>query len=243
MHRFFVPPDWITEQRAIIRGGIVHQVRNVLRLKAGDEIMLLDNSGLEYRVRLENLVKDHAEGSIISKSPGLGEPRVEIVLYQALLKGENFEFLLQKCTEVGVTGFVPLRCERCISSEPGESKLERWRRITREAAEQCGRAKIPFLQPPVLFEEACKSAQGSCLLAWEGERERGLRACLQDLRQEARFSIFVGPEGGFSQREVEFARSQGMTTVGLGRRTLRAETAGLVTAASILYEFGELAEA
>lgn len=241
MHRFFVPADWINGHRAVFKGKIVHRLRNVLRLKVGDEIVLLDNSGMEYRTKLEVLKKDWAEGNILSRSSGGGEPKVKVVLYQALLKGEKFEFVLQKCTEIGVSGFVPLKCGRCIiSHEPGKSKLERWQRIIQEAAEQCGRARLPLLESPVDFEEACKSAQGFRLLAWEGERERGLRACLRNARQNAKLTVFIGPEGGFSRQEMEMARSHDILPVSLGSRTLRAETAGLVVATAIFYEFGEL---
>lgn len=245
MHRFFVPPDWIDYGKVILRGGLAQQLWNVLRLKPGDEITLLDNSGREYRVRLEKLEKDQAEGSIVDQSPG-HEPTARIALYQALLKGERFEFVLQKGTEIGVSDFIPLKCERCVAGEPGEAKLERWRRIIREAAEQCGRARLPQLSPPLPLEEACQMAPGRCLLAWEGERGKGLKDYLGELRSSGRleesreFSLFIGPEGGFSQREVQAAEDHGVMPVSLGRRILRAETAGLVAAAVILYELGEL---
>ena len=166
MHRFFVPPDWIDHGQVTLRGGLAHQLWKVLRLKSGDEITLLDNSGLEYRVRLEKLEKDQAEGSIVGQSPG-HEPAARIALYQALLKGERFEFVLQKGTEIGVSDFIPLKCERCVASEPGEAKLERWQRIIREAAEQCGRARLPELSSPLPLEEACRMVHGRRLLAWE----------------------------------------------------------------------------
>lgn len=174
------------------------------------------------------------------------EPTARIALYQALLKGERFEFVLQKGTEIGISDFIPLKCERCVVGEPGEAKLERWQRIIREAAEQCGRARLPRLSSLLPLEEACRNASGRRLLAWEGERGRGLKDYLKELRSNGRleenreFSLFIGPEGGFSQREVEVAEGHGVMPVSLGRRILRAETAGLVAAAIILYELGEL---
>jgi len=245
MHRFFVPPDWIDHGQVTLRGGLAHQLWKVLRLKSGDEITLLDNSGLEYRVRLEKLEKDQTEGSIVGELPG-HEPTARIALYQALLKGERFEFVLQKGTEIGVSDFIPLQCERCVAGQPGEAKLERWQRIVREAAEQCGRARLPKLSSPLPLEEACQNASGRRLLAWEGEGGRGLRDYLKELRSNGRleenkeFSLFIGPEGGFSQREVQVAEDYGVMSVSLGQRILRAETAGLVAAAIILYELGEL---
>ena len=243
MHRFFLPADWIAQSTVIITGKLVHQMRNVLRLGAGDHITALDNSGWEYEVELRKVDSSKVEGRVISKSLAVAEPGTKITLYQALLKGSNFELVLQKCTEIGVSGFVPVICERCVAGEPDSKRLSRWRSIIREAAEQSGRGKLPVLHDPLVFIEACKSASGMALLPWEGERARGigdfLRSCHQ-ARKIPEVSVFVGPEGGFSPHEVEFAQSCGIVPVSLGRRILRAETAGLVAAAITLYEFGEM---
>jgi len=243
MHRFFLPADWIAQSTVVITGKLVHQMRNVLRLGAGDHITALDNSGWEYEVELRKVDSSKVEGRVISKSLAVAEPGTKITLYQALLKGSNFELVLQKCTEIGVSGFVPVICERCVAGEPDSKRLSRWRSIIREAAEQSGRGKLPVLHNPLGFIEACKSASGMALLPWEGERARGIGDVLRSRKKTENasvFSIFVGPEGGFSPHEVEFARSSGIVPVSLGRRILRAETAGLVAAAITLYEFGEM---
>jgi 16S rRNA (uracil1498-N3)-methyltransferase len=183
------------------------------------------------------------EGVVISKYIAAGEPRTRITLYQALLKGSNFEVVLQKCTEIGVTDFVPLVCERCVAGEPNSKRLSRWRSIILEAAEQSRRGKLPVVHNVSRFNEACQSGSGTSLLPWEGEKVRGIGDVLRSrskTENTPEVSIYVGPEGGFSPREVEFARSCGIVPVSLGRRILRAETAGLVAAAVTLYEFGEL---
>ncbi len=183
------------------------------------------------------------EGTIISKAPAAGEPQTGITLYQALLKGGNFESVLQKCTEVGVTGYVPIICERCVAAEPTGSRLGRWQSVIVEAAQQSRRGKLPVLHNVAQFKEACRSAAGLSLLPWEGEKVRGIGTVLAGLPKTENISevaIFVGPEGGFSPGEVNYARSCGIEPVSLGSRILRAETAGLVTATVILYEFGEL---
>lgn len=243
MHRFFLPPDWIAEDKIVISGKLVHQIRNVLRLGAGDRITVLDNNGWEYAVELQNADSARVKGRVVSKSQVITEPDTKIILYQALLKGGNFEFVLQKCTEIGVVGFAPLICERCVAGEPDNKRLSRWRSIITEAAELSRRGKMPVLQSPTSFAEACKSASRISLLPWEGERVRSigdvLRSC-QEIRNDSAISIFVGPEGGFSSHEAEFARSCGIVPVSLGPRILRAETAGLVAAAITLYEFGDL---
>jgi 16S rRNA (uracil1498-N3)-methyltransferase len=244
MHRFFLPADWIAQSTVVITGKLVHQMRNVLRLGAGDHITVLDNSGWEYEVELQKVASSKVEGRVISKSLAVAEPGTKITLYQALLKGSNnFEFVLQKCTEIGVAGFVPVICERCVAGEPDSKRLGRWRSIITEAAEQSRRGKLPVLHNPVGFIEACRSASGITLLPWEGEKVRGIGDFLRSRKKTENItvlSIFVGPEGGFSPHEVELAQSCGIVPVSLGRRILRAETAGLVAAAVTLYELGEL---
>lgn len=243
MHRFFLPADWIVKGTVVITGKLVHQLRNVLRLGTGDHITILDNSGWEYEVELQQVDSSKIKGRVVNKSLAVSEPRTKITLYQALLKGSNFEFVLQKCTEIGVAGFVPIICERCVAGEPDSKRLSRWRSIITEAAEVSRRGKLPVLHNPTSLTEAGKSASGISLLPWEEERAKGIGDVLRSHHQAKEIpevSIFVGPEGGFSPNEVGFARSCGIVPVSLGRRILRAETAGLVAAAIMLYEFGDM---
>ncbi len=243
MHRFFLPADWLAEGTVTITGKLVHQLRHVLRLGAGDLITVLDNSGWEYEVELQKVDGSKVKGRVISKSPAVAEPGTKITLYQALLKGSNFEFVLQKCTEIGVADFVPVVCERCVGGEPDGRRLSRWRSIIIEAAEQSRRGKLPVLHNPISFTKSCRSASGISLLPCEGERIRSISDVLRVYHQTEKtptFSIFVGPEGGFSPHEVDIAQSCGVVPVSLGPRILRAETAGLVAAAVALYEFGEM---
>jgi len=246
MHRFFIPPEWIDGKNVVMRGRQVHQLRDVLRLGGGDRIAVLDNTGREYQVELQKVDRGYAHGVVTAVSTA-AEPRTAITLYQALLKAGRFEFTVQKCTELGVARFVPMMCQRCVVRGPeavSDRKLERWRTIVVEAAEQSGRGKLPVLEPAVTFEQACQSATGFSLLPWEGEAALGLRAALQgELRHSngsLSVNLFIGPEGGFDSSEVDLARSCGIVPVTLGSRVLRAETAGLVAASAILYECGDL---
>jgi 16S rRNA (uracil1498-N3)-methyltransferase len=134
-------------------------------------------------------------------------------------------------------------CERCVAGETVGNRLGRWQSIILEAAQQSRRGKLPVLHNVVQFREACDSATGLSLLPWEEEKVRGIGAVLAGLpkiENASEVAIFVGPEGGFSAHEVDFARSCGIEPVSLGSRILRAETAGLVTTAIVLYAFGEL---
>jgi 16S rRNA (uracil1498-N3)-methyltransferase len=249
MHRFFVPPDWLEADRITIVGSLVHQMRNVLRLKPGDHIVVLDNSGWEREVEIARVGKEHVSGQVVDKRLASGEPRTKITLYQGVLKGRRFELALQKGTELGIVEFVPLISDRCViaSLEEVDKKQERWQRIILEAAEQSRRGRLPRLRPAMLFRPACESARrvGLSLIPWEEAHDRGgatsLRAVLQGSEQPP-FSVnlFVGPEGGFTPDEIELAWQYGLIPISLGARILRAETAGLVATAAVLYELGDL---
>ncbi|MBI2846730.1 MAG: 16S rRNA (uracil(1498)-N(3))-methyltransferase [Chloroflexi bacterium] len=245
MHRFFVPPEWMRGESVIINDELSHQIGRVLRLKAGDRIVILDNSGWEFEVKLIRLGLERVEGEVVGKRPATGEPRIQITLYQGMMKGAKFEFVLQKGTELGVTAFVPMLCERSVAM--GRNKKEaRWGRIIQEAAEQSRRGRLPILSPTVSFREACQKAQGFSLIPWEEESSRGLKAVLQSwltgktADQPLAINLLIGPEGGFSPGEIAYAKGLDILPVSLGKRILRAETAGLAAAAAILYEVGDL---
>ncbi|MDD5093300.1 MAG: RsmE family RNA methyltransferase [Dehalococcoidia bacterium] len=242
MHRFFIPPDWIKGDRVVINGSQARQLRDVLRLKPGDLITVLDNTGMEYRVRLV-AVKEAVIGEVVDQCRSQNDPGVEIILYQAILKGNKFDFVLQKCTEIGVSGFVPILCERCVAGSPSDTRINRWHQILIEAAEQSRRGKVPALYPVMDFRQACEKAGYFSLLPWEGEQNAGIKTAISNVPDARQMNIFIGPEGGFTQSEVDFARSKGINPVTLGRRILRAETAGLVAGVAILYERDELSGA
>jgi 16S rRNA (uracil1498-N3)-methyltransferase len=213
----------------------------VLRLKKGDHIVVLDDTGWEYDVELSAISQERIEGKVTGKALASGEPRTRIILYQALLKGSSFELVLQKCTEIGVAGFVPVISGRCVAGEPAGSRITRWQDIILEAAQQSRRGRLPVLHDVVSFRGACDSVEGISFLPWEGEHEKGIRDVLLGISNSdsvPEINIFIGPEGGFSGEEVDYARSRGITPVSLGGRILKAETAGLVAGALTLYELG-----
>jgi len=249
MHRFFVTPTAIQGDAVALDAQTAHQLREVLRLGPGADIMVLDGSGREYQVTITHLSRTGAEGHILSQAPGPGEPRTHITLYQAVLKGEKFEWLLQKGAEIGISRFAPLLAQRCVTHDRAslDKKADRWRRIIQEAAEQARRARLPALTPPLDLAEACQEAAAEASLAlflWESAPGRGLKEALQAWRSSAaahgRISLFVGPEGGFTESEAALAEASGARLIGLGPRILRAETAGLAAAAAILYELGDM---
>lgn len=270
-YRFFVNPGAIQGDRAQITDPeLAHQIAGVLRLSPGDRVVLLDGAGGAYVVALEHVERRGPVSGVVERvePPGANEPRAQITLYLPLIRPERFEWALQKGVELGVAAFVPTLCEHSLSdSGPAEKKLERWRTIVREAAEQSRRTRLPPIEPPVFFAGACARATGThALLLWEGQGAEALRAALrrqtrdqrpttrgQDEQEDARsgasapsslaprpWSILSGPEGGLSERERRTAADHGIIEVSLGPRTMRAETAPIVAAAAILYELGEL---
>jgi 16S rRNA (uracil1498-N3)-methyltransferase len=248
MRRFFVPLELNAGQTVDLEPALSHRLRRVLRLKSGDGVILVDCSGREHEAVLESTDGSRASARIFGERRGLPEPCVEIVLYQSLIKGDRFEWVLEKGTELGVAKFVPLVVHRgVVRPQSGRrERAERWQRVVTEAAEQCGRSVLPQVAPPAELAHALASAEGLRLLPWEEERMVGLRSALreglaeQDGAERPQLSIFVGPEGGFTRQEVEEALSYGARAVSLGRRILRSETAGIAAVAAVLYECGEL---
>ena len=254
IHRFYLPEVLVSNNTVSLTGEIAWQIAKVLRLKVGDIIGLFDNLQEEYRIELTSLDKKLVSGKVLSHNKNTNEPNVSIVLYQALLPREKFEDVLDKATEVGVNQFVPLETQRTLvkAKDIKEEKLQRWKKIVQEAAEQSERGKMPEVRQAMLFETAIKKAtsEGKVLIAWEREEKVGLSNVIpnliRDLDSRLRgndklfISLFIGPEGGFSEEEIAFAKENGVIPVSLGKRILRSETAGIVMPSLVLFEMREL---
>jgi 16S rRNA (uracil1498-N3)-methyltransferase len=246
VHRFFVTPSMLRSQPVVLTGEQAHRIRRVLRMRLGERVELFDGLGNAYEALLIAMGESDARLQVVGLRSADTEPHVPLALCQAVLKGDHFAWVLQKCTEAGVSRFVPMVCDRNVVDDLDgvESKRERWERIIREAAEQSGRSRLPELAPAQLFAQAAQplTQQPSCrLLLWEdpaaGRLSDALAQC--NLGSDGRIELFVGPEGGFTPAEVELARRYGVQPVSLGPRILRAETAGLVAVAAIMYATGE----
>jgi 16S rRNA (uracil1498-N3)-methyltransferase len=240
MPRLFVPTATFPD----ITGADAHYVRNVLRLKSGDRLELLDGSGQVHEAEIISLTKSLVEVKILNSYRSENEPQVKVTLAQALPKGSKMDFVIEKSVELGVNRIVPVLTERTIGKN---AKPDRWRKLAKEAAEQSGRAIIPEIAELTDFASVLKQKTSSnlALLPWELEKDQTLKSVLSDnliLRysdpacRQAGILVLIGPEGGFSQEEVQQARALGWQTVSLGKRILRTETAGLVVLANIMYE-------
>ena len=232
-YRFFVSPSVISGTSVLVADrDVLHQWNSVLRLRVGQQIALLDGSGRGYIVELTSLNKREASGRVLSEYAASGEPAFATRLYVALTRGERFEWVLQKATELGATAFVPLLCERS-QTESNTNKQERWTRIIREAAEQAGRGVLPTLHPPTPFQAALHPGMSGIMLAESGEPVAFAAALAAQSRELV--TLWSGPEGGWSAAEMAAATQAGLILATLGQRILRAETAPIAALAALMF--------
>jgi 16S rRNA (uracil1498-N3)-methyltransferase len=239
LHRFFVAPGDLEAGRVAFSPAQQAQIRRVLRLREGDRVIVCDDSGAAYLTSL-HLAGHTVWGEVVATLPAPPPPRRAVWLYQSALRGDRFSWLLQKGTEIGVRGFVPVRFAR---TQPADyaARHDRYLAIVREAAEQCERALLPTVAPPMPFEEALHRSAGqpaSRLLLDEAERAVPLTRALATTGDTV--CLFIGPEGGLDETERTAARAAGLQPVGLGPAILRSETAGLVAATLALAASGDL---
>jgi 16S rRNA (uracil1498-N3)-methyltransferase len=209
-------------------------------------VIVLNNGGQAFRVRLEDIRPAAVTGIILDEIILTGEPKTHLTLFIGLTQREKFEWVLQKGTEVGVSAFIPLITRRTLvrEIETAHNKQGRWQRIVQEAAEQCGRGRIPEVHLPLELPQALDypwPGPTLRLVAWENETQNGLRQILQHLPvTPQQVALMIGPEGGLSLDEVTQAQEAGWVTCSLGTRILRMETAAIVGAALTLHELGDL---
>jgi len=227
-HRFFVEEDVVEE--VVLRGDQAHQIANVLRLAAGEQIMLVRN-GVEALVVLQSVDSDQVRGRCISKRSTDAEPRVRLTLALPILRGDRTEEVIEAVTQLGVSRIVPFVSTRSIVRSLPDAKRERWTRIAREAAETARRGRVPTIDEPREWSRLFDALEAPVLVAWESE----VLAKLQDAAPTAaKLSLVIGPEGGLSMEEIALAREHDAVTVSLGPRNLRSETAAIAAVAQVM---------
>jgi 16S rRNA (uracil1498-N3)-methyltransferase len=239
LHRFVLAPGALDGRTISFPPEQARQIRTVLRLQPSERVIVLDGSGTEAVVCLE-AVGAEVMGTVEERRSNTAEPSLRLVLYQGLIKGAKFEMVLQKGTEIGIAAFVPVKTERAVPAEPSESRQRRYQTIAQEAAEQCGRGKVPPVEPAIPLAQALDRArgEGTIVFPWEGEEAAHLNRI--EFLPDRQVHLFIGPEGGFSPVEARLAAEAGAKVVTLGKRVLRAETAALVAATLILGWTGDL---
>lgn len=241
MPRFFVaeqPENGVLT----LRGDNAHHAGRVLRLHPGESVTLCDGKGTDFDCTIETVEKDAVVCRVQDSHPAETEPRQQLTLFMALPKSDKMDFIVQKAVELGVREIVPYLSKNCVSRpDKTEKKVERWQKIALEAAKQCGRGYLPAVHAVVSFEQAAEQAAQSqtALFFYENEQQTGLHDALSDGVGET-VSLLIGPEGGFAPEEAAFAVQSGLTSVSLGTRILRCETAPVAALAAVLYAGGNM---
>ncbi len=244
MPKFFVDKEDFAGDKVCLNKHSEH-IRRVLRLNSNDKITVCDGNGNDYSVILLPFDQESGLfGQVLDRKKSEVEPDISITIIQALPKLDKMELILQKGTEVGVTSFVPVLTERCVS-RPDEkkqgAKTERWQKIAASAAEQSGRGMIPRVSEVLSFYQMLQAFRDfdRVILFYENEEGTTLKKYLNSISKPQKVALLVGPEGGWSDREGLEILHAGATSVSLGKRILRTETAGLVGAAEVLYHYDE----
>lgn len=246
MPHFFVSPQNIKAGHFDLAPEESAHLARVLRKKSGDEVRLFDGVDHSYRGVLEVVTPERVSGRILAELPH-SNASYFLRLFQGIPKGDTFEWIIEKATELGAGEIVPLHTLRSVARVPDSraaAKQARWEKIARAAAAQCGRADVPLLSSAIEFETVLGQITPNemWIIPWEGEAVKTLKSALAVLNKHGRspvpINVMIGPEGGFDPTEVRRACAKGAISVTLGPRILRTETAGIFVASSLLYELG-----
>lgn len=244
MYQFFVEPGQINEndKRVIITGSDVNHIKNVLRMKVGEELAVSNGvDGREYRCGILSLGEDSIECELRFVKEDAVELPVKVTLFQGLPKADKMELIIQKAVELGVAEIVPVATKRCVvklDDKKAASKIARWQSIAEAAAKQSKRGIIPQVLPVQSFKLALEQAAEMDVRLIPYELESGMertRELLGSIKPGQSVAVFIGPEGGFEESEIALAADAGVESITLGRRILRTETAGMTVLAWIGY--------
>jgi len=247
--RFYAPPEAFASDTKPVRlsADETRHLRDVLRLKSGDAVYVFDGAGREFRGQVQNITRDSTEVAVANEvEPAYPESPLTLTLAVALLKGEKFDLVIQKATELGIARVIPLMTARADvrirNSDDSERKLLRWRRIVMEASKQCGRARLMAIEKPVAFDSLIERPKHDELRLMFSERGGASldNAVDETSLRSDRVTALIGSEGGWTDEEIDQARAADWKIVTLGGRILRAETAAIVIAALLQHRLGDL---
>ena len=243
MNQFFVEPSQIQDKKIVIEGKDVNHIKNVLRMKVGEELSVSNGQdGKEYR----GIIEEFTENEVICALAFVKEDGVElpskVYLYQGLPKADKMELIIQKAVELGVYEIIPVSTQRAVvrlDEKKSKSKLARWQAISEAAAKQSKRAIIPAVADVLSFKEALKDCQKAKIKVIPYELAEGMektKEIIGNLKPGEDVAIFIGPEGGFDESEIAAAMDADITPITLGKRILRTETAGFTILSWIMYQ-------
>jgi len=242
MASFWVDREDVLGDRLVLRGDEVHHLHKVRRQNVDDLIDVVDGEGHFYRVRMLEIQRDRALGEIVEYGVEVGEGPINLILAPALLKGQRFDFVLEKATEVGVSAIWPVQSERGVAQTKLEAKMERWHRLVRAAVKQCGRSRFPDINQPAQLVAVVERLVATCDVVFMGALGDHSTEpwSSEKVSPHSSVGLLIGPEGGFSPGEIAFARGRGVSIFGWGKRVLRADTASVVLSGLLLREYGQL---
>lgn len=233
MYHFFVSPKNVFESEIVIDGSDFNHIKNVLRMKPGEKFVANDGAGASYCCAIREFVGDTIVADIEKGQLESTELPVRLVLFQGLPKADKMELIIQKAVELGASEIVPVEMTRCVvklDEKKKKNKLTRWQAIAESAAKQSGRTVIPEIKDIMSFEQALNYSEtlNMLLVPYEcADSLKKLRNKINEVKPGMRVGIFIGPEGGYEEVEIEKARSHGGEIVSLGKRILRTETAAI----------------
>ncbi|MDR1721274.1 MAG: 16S rRNA (uracil(1498)-N(3))-methyltransferase [Endomicrobium sp.] len=234
MTHFYVKPENIKETTFTVRDEQAHYILNVRRFKLNDEIMIFDGTGNSYKAKINSINKNLVSGNILFSSYKI--PEFIIKLYTSISKANRFEWLVEKCVEIGVSEIIPISTKRSVNISFSKNRLNRYEKIVIAASSQCRRNDIMKIKGLVDFKAACKNVALERdfinIIPWESENNGNSKTLINNIfKNNLKYkgaNILIGPEGGFEDAEVGFAKSLGIKSVTLGDNILRVETAAIV---------------
>ena len=241
MYQFFVEPSQIQGNRIVITGSDVNHIKNVLRMKPGEKIRVCTRNGQNYFCSISDITESFVRADILEKEAESTELPCRIYLFQGLPKNDKMEWIIQKCVELGVHAIVPVATKRAVvklDEKKAQKKVNRWNAIAESAAKQSGRGIVPEVLPVMKWKEALEYARQLDVKMIPYEKAAGINATKQLIGSVSfgqSVGIFIGPEGGFEEAEVEAAKAMGAVPVTLGKRILRTETAGMTILSILMY--------
>lgn len=242
MYRFFVKENQIGENTITITGSDVNHIKNVLRMKTGEKLLVSDGNDREYECSIKEMGLDAVILTIEDLNGPARELPLKVTLFQALPKSDKMEIIIQKMVELGVYEIVPVGTKRCIvklDDKKADKKTERWNAISLSAAKQSKRGIVPEVMKPVSFKEAVLQAKDMDMILIPYENAQNMeytREILRQIKPDMHIGIFIGPEGGFAPEEVKEAKEAGAYEITLGKRILRTETAGMALMSVIMFQ-------
>ena len=242
MNHFFVEESQVQGSEIIIQGTDVNHIKNVLRLKMGEEIMVSNGTDKHYICSITDISPEQVVAKIVDIDSNSSELPVKLYLFQGLPKADKMELIIQKAVELGVFQIIPVAMKRSVvklDAKKEKNKLSRWQQIAESAAKQSKRMIIPEIYGVMNFKEAVAYAKSLDYNIVPYEFANGMaksKEVIKSLGQYKSVGIFIGPEGGFDEDEIDFGKQEGMQIISLGKRILRTETAGLTALSIIMFE-------